>query len=104
MLGLFRQSTAKTAATELAELLARDLPADLVRLRRAKLSVNKVTHQLEALYARAAELRDHHRLGYLGKTLLAYELQWMLKQHDYPQDFVNVVIEGLVLRLQRRDR
>jgi len=101
MFRLFGSADSKQVASELVAQLTKYLPPDLVKERLSKLSVNRVTHQIEALYSMAEELRDQHRLGFIGKTIMANEFQWELKQLHYPDDFVDMVVEGLVLRLQK---
>ena len=89
-------------AKELVARLARELPSELMENRRKVLSVNKVTRQLESLYQAAATYQAQSKLGFLRRAVLANTFRWELKNGGYPEDFIDVATEGLVVELSRK--
>jgi len=89
-------------ARSLVQQLVRELPANLIETRRKVLSVNKVTRQLERLYETAAQYQAANRIGMVRRAVLANTFRWELKNHGYPDDFIEVATEGLVVELSRK--
>lgn len=90
-----------TFAKELAARLTKDVPPKLMDQRRGVLSVNKVTRQLEKTFQAAAEYQREHRIGFIRRAVLANTFRWELKNNGYPDDFIDVAVEGLVVELSR---
>jgi hypothetical protein len=101
MFGFLSAGREKAFATELAEGLVKELPPGLMDTRRGVLSVNKVTRLLERTYRSAASYQEKHRIGFIKRAVLANSFKWELKNRSYPDDFVDVATEGLVVELSR---
>jgi len=91
-------------AKELVAALVKHLPPKLMEAHRGTISVNKVTRQLEKTYKDAADYQREHRIGFIRRAVLANGFRWELKNNGYPDDFVNVATEGLVVELSRARR
>jgi hypothetical protein len=89
-------------ARELADRLAKELSPVLMDTRRKVLSVNKVTRSLEKAYESAAAYQAEHRLGFIRRAFIANDFRWALKEAGYPQDFIDVAVEGLVVELSKK--
>lgn len=98
---IFSTVEEKSFARTLVQLLVKELPPALVDSRRKTLSVNKVTRLLERTYKAAAQYQREHRVGYFKRAILANSFKWELKAHDYPDDFIDLATEGLVVELSR---
>jgi hypothetical protein len=88
-------------ATQLVALLVKELPPVLMSERRTVLSVNKVTRQLEKSMQAAVQYQRENRLGFIRRAFLVNGFRWGLKNSGYPDDFVNVATEGLVVELSK---
>lgn len=97
----FSASAEKELARGLVSQLVKDLPPILMKDKRQILSVNKITRLLEKTYAAAARHQQAHRLGMVKRAILANHFKWELKNKDYPDDFVNIATEGLVMELTK---
>lgn len=97
--GLFDYSGEKELATRLSEGVVKELPANLMSERRKVLSVNKITRLLENTYAIAVEYQKQHKVGFIGRAVLANGFKWQLKSKNYPDDFVEMATEGLVVTM-----
>jgi hypothetical protein len=98
---IFGTSRDSAFAKELAERLTKELPPAMMDKRRNVLSVNKVTRQLERTYEAAAAYQREHRIGFIRRAFMANGFRWELKNRGYPDDFVDVATEGLVVELSR---
>ena len=97
----FGPSRDSAFAKELAAKLTKELPPALMDERRKVLSVNKVTRQLEKTFEAAAAYQRENRIGFIRRAFLANGFRWELKNLGYPDDFVDVAVEGLVVELSR---
>lgn len=97
----FGPSRDSAFAKDLVAKLAKELPPALMETRRKVLSVNKVTRQLEKTFQAAAVYQRENRLGFIRRAILANGFRWELKNTGYPQDFIDVAVEGLVVELSR---
>ncbi|MBA2962910.1 MULTISPECIES: hypothetical protein [Ramlibacter] len=91
-------------AKDLVERLTKELPPTLIETRRKVLSVNKVTRQLEKTFQAAAAYQRENRLGFIRRAFLANGFRWGLKNAGYPDDFIDVAVEGLVVELSKPTR
>jgi hypothetical protein len=89
-------------AKQLVAQLAKELPPVLMAERRTVLSVNKVTRHLEKTMQAAADYQKQNRLGFIRRAVLVNAFRWGLKNGGYPDDFVDVATEGLVVELSRK--
>jgi hypothetical protein len=97
----FGPSRDSAFARELVTRLTRELPPGLMETRRKVLSVNKVTRQLEKTYQAAVDYQREQRIGFIRRAFLANGFRWELKNSGYPDDFIDVAVEGLVVELSR---
>ena len=98
MFGFARE---KEFARNLVDRLTQDLPHELMESRRKVLSVNKITRLLEKTYGAAAAFQRERRSGFIRRAVLANAMRWELRERGYPQDFVDLAVEGLVVELTR---
>lgn len=98
----FAQETA--FAKDLVKGLAKQLPSAIVENRLQATSVNKITRQLERTYKAAAAYQRSNRLGFIRRAVLANSFRWELKDSGYPQAFIEVAVEGLVVELSRASK
>lgn len=101
ILSCFSHAAEKDLAHKLTIQLIKDLPPTLMGDQRRLLSVNKITRLLERTYAIAAKYQQEKRLGFIKRAILANSFKWELKNKNYPDDFIQVVIEGLVMELMK---
>jgi hypothetical protein len=86
-------------AQSLVQQLSKDLPPVLMSDRRKVLSVNKVTRLLDRTFQAAASYQQEHHVGFIKRAVLANSFKWELKNVKYPDDFVEMATEGLVVAL-----
>ena len=91
----------KSFARDLVNRLAKELPAELVPGGRQPASVNKITRQLEKTYKSAALYQSAHQIGFVRRAVLANAFRWGLAEVGYPQEFINIAVEGLVVEFSR---
>ena len=89
----------KAQACELANTIAAQVSVKLLRENRRALSVNKVTRVLEKAFVQASSYQAEQGMGFLRRSLFANAFQWALKEQDYPQDFVVMATEGLLVAI-----
>jgi hypothetical protein len=97
----FGPSRDSAFAKDLVARLTKELPPALMETRRKVLSVNKVTRQLEKTFQAAADYQRENRLGFIRRAFLANGFRWALKSSGYPDDFIDVAVEGLVVELSK---
>lgn len=83
------------------EQLVKELPPLLVVGGRGKVTVNKITRSLERVYSAVSVFKDEHRLGFVGRAVIANAFKWGLKEASYPDDFVDMATEGLIVALSK---
>lgn len=98
---IFGSSKDAAFVNELVAALTKDLPPKLMDSRRGVLSVNKVTRQLEKTFQAAAAYHAEHRLGFIRRASFANSFRWELKGCGYPDDFVDMATEGLVVEVSK---
>lgn len=97
----FGPSRDSAFAKQIVSTLVKELPPKLMQEHRGTMSVNKVTRQLEKTYKAAVDYQREQRLGFIRRAFLANGFRWELKECGYPDDFVSVATEGLVVELSR---
>lgn len=100
---IFSYSEEKSLAQELARRLEKELPPTVMESRRKILSVNKITRILENIYSKAQSHQKQHRIGFIKRAVLANNFKWELKKLNYPNDFVEMATEGLVIELSKKN-
>lgn len=99
LIAFFTGSSAREQAVVLAEELVKVLPPKLVDGSAKVLSVNKVTKILEGVYAKAAEYRIVSGIGFMRQAMFANSFRWHLAEQGYPESFVKMATEGLVMAM-----
>ena len=61
-----------------------------------------VNELLEAVIGKAVSKSQEWDLGVVGKAKLGNSVKWALKEKGYPDKFIEVVTEGLVVYMTRR--
>ena len=96
----FKNDTAQ--ACDLAHAIAAQVSVKLLRENRQALSVNKITRVLEKAFLQASSYQAAQRMGFVRRSLFANAFQWALKEKDYPQDFVVMATEGLLVAISAK--
>ena len=103
-LARFSFAAEKALARELAQRLVKEIPSTLVEKKRRLLSVNKVTRMLETSFQIAIDFQLEHNIGFIRRAALANAFKWELKESGYPDDFVEMATEGLVVAFAKAKR
>ena len=98
----FSRVEEKSCAAQLVLQLVKDLPPNLIKDGRGKVSVNKITRHLERIYKSASEFNNAQKFGFLGRVVMANAFKWGLKEAGYPDDFTELATEGLVVALSKK--
>jgi hypothetical protein len=104
ILNIFSSASEKAFAKEMIARLVKEIPPALMESRRKVLSVNKVTRLLERTFQMAAEYQQEHKSGFVKRAVLANCFKWELKGANYPEDFVNLATEGLIVTLSKASK
>lgn len=91
----------KVFAEDLAQSLTKDLPPNLMLHSANVISANRVTTILERSYAKAATFQSEHGIGAIRRAALANAFRWKLKELGYPEEFVGVATQGLLVHLSK---
>lgn len=104
MLNFFTHKGEKALAAKLANQIAAEIKPVLMTERRQQLSTNKISRQLELAYSIAAEYQKNNRIGFIKRAVLANAFKWELKNIGYPDDFIDVATEGLIVELSKKNK
>lgn len=99
---LFNHDAEKELAKELSAQINKNLSPRLMNERRQVLSANKISRLLEQSFEIAKAYQSEHKLGVIKRAVLANSFRWELKSCGYPEDFINVATEGLVVELGKK--
>ena len=91
----------KQMATDLAQHLVKSLPPKTMSERIHTLSANRITRVLEQAFGRLGQDAETGR-GFWGRSVLANNFRWALKDAGYPKEFIDVAVEGLIVEASRR--
>ncbi len=91
----------KQLAAGVAEHLIRSLPPKTMNERIHTLSANRITRVLEQAFSRLNQEVEVGR-GFLGRTVMANNFRWALKDAGYPKQFIDIAVEGLIVESSRR--
>lgn len=88
-------------AADLAGHLVKNLPPKTIRERIHTLSANRITRILEQAFGK---LTGDNKVGrsFMGRTILANNFRWALKDAGYPREFIDIAVEGLIVEFSRR--
>ena len=101
LLNFVTRSIEKEFASKLIHKLVKDLPPALISAGRGKVTVNKITRCLEQVYAESKSFKEERRLGLVGRAVVANTFKWGLAEADYPEEFVRMATEGLIVALSK---
>ena len=99
---MFKFQHDKALACEVAKTIAAQVSAKLLQENRQALSVNKITRVLEKAFLQASAYQAAQRMGFVRRSLFANAFQWALKEQAYPQDFVVMATEGLLMAISAK--
>ena len=99
---MFHIQDDKALALEIASSIAAQVSAKVLRENRKSLSVNKITRVLEKAFVQASAYQAAQRMGFVRRSLFANTFQWALKEQAYPQDFVVMATEGLLVAISAK--
>ena len=91
----------KALAKSLAQTLSKEISPKVMNEKRKLLSVNKITKILEIAYQSVEIYQVNKKLGFFRRVVLANNFKWELKSLNYPDDFVNMATEGLLVSLTK---
>lgn len=100
---LFGKSEINAVAEQLAKELSRRYPPVMASGEGRRLSPQAVTNILESVINKAVSKSHEWDLGVAGKAKLGNSLRWALKDAGYPEKFIEMVTEALVVYLTRRE-
>jgi len=99
---MFKFKHDKALAAEIANTIAAQVSVKLLCENRQALSVNKITRVLEKAFLQASAYQAAQRMGFVRRSLFANAFQWALKEQAYPQDFVVMATEGLLVAISAK--
>ena len=99
---LFNFRTEKELAERLAIHVEKNLPPKLMDDKRHILSANKITRILEQAFEQATDYKAKFRPGFVKRAVLVNNLKWELHNKGFPDDFIAVMTESLVVALSRK--
>lgn len=102
MFGIFKNNGDSAFVESLVERLRKELPPTLMAQHHKVLSVNKITRLLERTSNLVLEYNEKQRLGYFRRVSVINSFKWLLKESGYPDDFVRVATESLVVALAKK--
>ena len=98
---IFDFSDEKALAEVLVLHLTKNLPPKLLNERRQVLSAKKVSRLLEQAFETARDQQAKSGTNFVKRAVLANNFKWALREKGYPQDFIDVATEGLLVELGR---
>jgi hypothetical protein len=99
---MFKLKKIRTFATEQITQLEKKIPAQTLVNQAHKVSIGKTTQALEQFYQQATSFKNENKLGFIGISLLSNSLKWELKNKNYPENFIEMAIEGLIVNLFKK--
>lgn len=93
-------------------MLAKQLAGELIKQlpprqfsaeKRAVLSVNKVSKSLERIFAIAREENRIKKMGIIRRSVFANGFKWQMREAMYPEDFIDMATEGLLVELAKKN-
>ena len=99
---MFKLKIIRAFAAEQAMQLEKKIPAQILANQAHRLSIAKTTKILEQHYLDAAKFKKDNSLGFIGISLLSNNIKWELKNKKYPEYFIEMAIEGLIVNLLKK--
>ena len=97
---LFDYAVEEGLAQEMADHLLKNISPKQISERRHTMSANKITRILEQIVDRPIS-RDY-RGGIVRRSILAHKIKWKMLENGYPKDFVELTVEGLIVKMQKK--
>ena len=91
----------KILADRMRDLLMRELPPDSLKQTGSFVSVNRVTRALEKTVELAKLHQQQNALGMISRARLANNFKWALTYNNYPEEFVELATESLIMELAK---
>lgn len=82
--------------------LSRRYPPSMATGQGRKLSPQAVTNILESALSKLVTQTQQFKLGWLGKARLANDLKWSLAEKGYPEKFIELFIEAVIVYITRK--
>jgi hypothetical protein len=98
---LWAPSGINTTVEALVRELVRRYPPSMASGEGRRLSPQAVTNILEAVIGKAVAKSQELELGVVGKARLSNNFKWALKEQGYPEAFIDLVTEALVVYMTR---
>jgi hypothetical protein len=102
---LLQRFSAPSGINSTVEALVRELvrryPPSMASGEGRRLSPQAVTNILEAVIGKAVAKSQELELGVVGKARLSNNFKWALKDQGYPEPFIDLVTEALVVYMTR---
>jgi hypothetical protein len=102
---LLQRFSAPSGINSTVEALVRELvrryPPSMASGEGRRLSPQAVTSILEAVIGKAVAKSQELELGVVGKARLSNNFKWALKDQGYPEPFIDLVTEALVVYMTR---
>ena len=89
-------------AVKLVAHVEKNLPAKLMQDKRHILSANKITRVLEQASEQVTDYKLAFKPGFIRRVVFANNLKWGLRNKGFPDDFVSVMTESLIVTLARK--
>lgn len=100
--GLLDFSAEQALAARLAAHVEKNLPAKLMDDKRHILSANKITRVLEQAFEQAVDHKTKFQPSFFRRAVLANKLKWELRSKGFPDDFISVMTESVIVALSRK--
>jgi hypothetical protein len=101
---LFNHEAEKALALQLTAHFVKNIPPNMMDQRRQFLSANRVSRLLEQAFEKAREHQEQVGMGFVKRAVLANTFKWALKNKGYPDDFIEVATEGLIVELSKKNK
>lgn len=83
----------------LVQGLVRQISPEIMTERRHVLSAARITRVLEQTYRAARESQKDSQRGWVRRAVLLHKFRWALTDAGYPNEFVEIATEGLLVEL-----
>lgn len=94
-----RDDTGKALAQTMANMIKKNMEPAAFGKDSKLLSTNKVVRMLEGCYALAVKYKETEKIGFMKSAKLANAFKWELRQMGYPDEFVDLATEGLIMAM-----
>lgn len=102
MFGLFGRNDDAVFVTSMVDRLKKELSPALMAQHHQVLSVNKITRLLERNAGLAKTYQSENRFGYFRRVKFINAYKWSLKEIGYPDDFIKIAVESLIVGMAKK--